>query len=333
MKKLALLLLLAMPAFAQSLTVTPRGVVIAHDRIVELFDAEGKRVWSGDGVAFPGAIASDDQRVAVVDPLANVARVIDLASGKGTTIPTGETPIAAAFVKGRLYVLARDARLLERLDGTRASIPTGADPHVLRVVKGTIYLYSRLDGTLQEIAPETFTVKREAKLAPFATDIETDTRHLFAAYPMEGKVRTYSVKNYATAQEHDLGARPADLAIASLPNLITAGTLAVADPATKNVIVVEGKQGVVKAFGRGFIRGFLGIRLFGDQQMEAESGVDRVVLSRGRFIGYDSATGTLYRMAKKNTVELATSVGPHAYAVSDEAVFWWDGKALRQQRF
>ncbi|MEA2342790.1 MAG: hypothetical protein QOF63_959, partial [Thermoanaerobaculia bacterium] len=115
-------------AIAQPLAATNRGIVVAHDHVIELFDRTGRNlIWKTDGLPTPQSIAASNERIAVLDPLANEARIVELATSRGMTVHTGETPVAGVFIGPTLYLLERDARALERIgaDGTRASISTG----------------------------------------------------------------------------------------------------------------------------------------------------------------------------------------------------------------
>ena len=106
MKRLVFIALFALPTFAQVLTDTPRGVVVAHDRRIELADG-----WNVAGVEHATFITANDDRVAVLDALNNQAAIVDLATGRATRIRTAETPIAAIFVETRaLHPRPRRAR-------------------------------------------------------------------------------------------------------------------------------------------------------------------------------------------------------------------------------
>src|SRR5437588_13035170 len=141
-----LLMLATTAAIAQPIAATNRGIVVAHDDVIEFFDHTGRNlIWKTDGLPTPQTIAASNERIAVLDPLSNEARVVDSATGRGTTMHTGETPIAGVFIGPTLYLPARGARALERIgaDGTRASISTGADPAFLRESNGRLYVYAR----------------------------------------------------------------------------------------------------------------------------------------------------------------------------------------------
>lgn len=327
-------LLMATAASAQSIAVAPCGTVVAHDRVVELIGCQTAK-WKTEGVSHDGPIALDEQRVAVLDSIANVARVIDLATGKATTLKTGETPTGGALIGGKLFVLARDARQLERIgaDGTRISIPVGADAQ-LRVHNGLLYVYSRIEGRMQEITPEPFAVVRTLEVPPFASDFAVDTKFLYFIYPSDGMLRTYSLETLASAGEGTLGEAPMDIELATKPNLITSRVLAIADPTARRVWMIEGSQSTTKAVLRGMLRGLLGVGTYAGSSREFPIGVDRLVASDNSAVAYDSSSGSLYQiLPKKKTRLLATLVAPRAFAVTDELAYWWDGRALQSAPF
>src|SRR5215472_12014455 len=114
---------------------TNRGVLVAQPGSIALHDRTASRtIWIGEGVQTPSRIVASNDQAAVLDSLANQIRIVDLLTGRGTTMQTGETPIDGVFADRRLYLLERDARALERIgtDGTRASINVAADPAFLR---------------------------------------------------------------------------------------------------------------------------------------------------------------------------------------------------------
>ncbi|MGZ8709795.1 MAG: hypothetical protein ACXW28_06190, partial [Thermoanaerobaculia bacterium] len=117
MKRLLLIVFLCLPAAAQVLIDTPRGVVVAHDNRIELVNG-----WNVAGVENATFIAADDDRAVVLDALSNEAAIVDLATGTPRRIRTAETPIAAIFVKRELYILARDARVLHHVGGQDISL-------------------------------------------------------------------------------------------------------------------------------------------------------------------------------------------------------------------
>lgn len=325
-------------ASAQSVAVTAHGsIVVAHDGVVELFASDGRdRLWRSDGVAYAGAVVTGESSIAVLDPIANRARIVDIRTGTSTSMRTGETPIDGAFIGRDLYLLERDARALERIapDGTRASISLATDPAFLRVRDARLYVYSRVAGAIQEITTTPFAILRTAAAEPFASDFETDGRTGYTVHPRDGFIRMVDLATGKPAGQVRVGAVPVDLAFAGSGTALSARMLAVADPSAKRVWVVEAKQSVMQAFARGFLRGFLGLGLFGGRESTFPAGVDRVVIRGPASIAYDSSSGTLYRFSKNKIDVLARGVAPSAFAVGPGSVAWWqDGTLVAQTAY
>ncbi len=323
------LLAVSMPLFGQLVAPTSRGIVVAHDNIIEL---PGK--WSTVGLQTPAAFASSKDQIAILDPVANEARIVELATGRGRTVRTGETPVAGVFIGSALYLLERDARALERIgaDGTRASIATDADPAFLRERNGTLYVYCRAAGTIHEITTQPFAVRRTANAIPFGSDFEIDARNAYVVQPRSGRIAAIALATMKPAGTFDVGAVPIDLDIASGGTALTAPTLAIADPAMKKVWITEGAQSTGQAFLRGFFRGLLGLGLFGGRSSQFPTGVDRVVIRGGRWYAYDSSSGTLYRFTKTTSRVVAKGIDPQRFAVTEEGVFVWSEAVRRLQK-
>jgi hypothetical protein len=309
-------------ASAQLLTSTPHGVVVAHGNRIAI---EGK--WSADGVANPTAIVANAQQVAVLDALANEAVLVDLASGRMSRIATPETPIAAAFVGRELYILSRDQRLLQH--GT-TRIPLAVDPSFLRVGNGKLYVYSRAGGMVEEIDRDRVT--RRVSVAPFASDFEISGTTAYLVYPREARVRTVDLEQMKTTDELAVGAVPVDLAFAGGGTALTAHILAVADPSAKRVWLAEGTQSMGQAIARGFLRGFLGLGLFGSRASQFPTGIDRVEIHGKQWIAYDTSSGTLYHFSRRQSSVLAKNVAPGAFALTEDGVAWWNGTSVAQTR-
>ena len=330
MKKLLALLFAATPALAQVVAGTPRGIAVAHDHAVQLFNAAtASVVWTSDGVASPTSIVAGDETIAVLDALSSDVRIVELAAGRGTMVKAGETPIAGALLGRTLYLLERDARALERIgaDGARASIFVGADPAFLLQSSGRLYVYSRTAGLLQEITTAPFAVARSVAVAPFASDFQIDGNNAYLVYPRDAKIRVVALDTMKPAGEVSAGAVPVALAVAP-PH-----TLAIADPAAKRVWMVEGAQSFGQAFARGFLRGLLGLGIRPNRNSDFPTGVDRVLIRGKTLIAYDSSSGTLYRVAKAKSSVIAQNIQPQAFTLTNEAVWVWDDSVRRLQRY
>lgn len=318
MTRLIVALALALPISAQVLTDTPRGVVVAHDGRVELANA-----WTVEGLREPTEIIASDTSVVILDALHDDALVIDLATGKSTRTRTAATPIAAAILGNGVYILARDARVVQKLGGP--SIDVAADPAFLRAANGRLYVYGRTSGILEEI--ENDRVTRRVTLAPFASDLELAGGTAYLAFPRDARIRTVDLATMKTAETIDLGAVPVDIAIAGGGTALTARVLAVADPSAKRIWMTEGRQSTANAIARGFLRGFLGLGLYGNRSSQFPTGVDRVLARGGRWIAYDSSSGTLYRVDRRQSSVIAQGIGPKAFTLTEDGVvFWKDGR-------
>lgn len=314
MKRLLAVLAFAVPTFAQVLVDTPRGVVVAHNERIRL---EGG--WDEEGVRNPTGIVASDERVAVLDALHDQVVIVELADGRLARYGTAATPIAAAFLGRELYVLCRDARVVQRMGGPR--IDVAADPAFLAATNGRIYVYSRTTGVIEEI--ERDRVTRRVTTAPFASDFEVSGNTGYLAFPREARLRTVDLATMTAGEPIDVGAVPVDIALAGGGTALTARVLAVADPSAKRIWLTEGRQSTGKAIARGFLRGFLGLGLFGNRSSEFPTGVDRVVARGGRWIAYDSSSGTLYRFDRRKSSVIAQGIAPKAFALTAGGVAYW----------
>jgi hypothetical protein len=314
-------LLFCAPLFAQTVASTPRGVIVAHDGIIEL---PGK--WKSEGVSVPGAIATSDTRAAVLSEIHDRVAIVDLETGLATLKRTQATPVAAAFAGNDLLVVDRDAHVIEKIGGR--SIELARDPEFLSVTNNRAYVYSRIDGALQELGIEPFALLRTIQIAPFASAMQCDARNAYLVYPREARVRIVDLVTMQPAGELHVGSVPVDIAIAGDPTALTATRLAIADPSAKRVWLVEGAQSTADAFARGFLRGILGLGLFGRNDAQFPTGVDRVVALGTRYLAFDSSTGTLYSVTKSETTVLARGLGPHAFALTPAGVAYWQNGTL-----
>ena len=295
---------------AQIVAATPRGAVIAHDGKLELHGA-----WSAPGVEHATAIVTGRDRVAVLDALNNEAVIADLATGKTTRMKTAETPVGGAFFGRELFVLARDG-------------PIAGD--FLRESGGMLYAYSRMSGVLTEIVGGR--AARRVQVAPFASDFEIGGRTGYLVFPREARIRTVDLASMKVTGAVNVGAVPVDLAFAGGGTALTARVLAVADPSAKRVWLTEGTQSTLQAVARGFLRGFLGLGLFGSRSSKFPTGVDRVVIRDKIWLAYDSSSGTLYRFTKSKSSVIAKGIAPQAFAVTAEGVVYWKDGTLVAQR-
>ncbi len=317
-------LLFAIPAFPQVLTSTDRGVVVAHDGRITLEDR-----WSVEGVRNATFIIASDDQVAVLDALHDEAVIVALPSGKATRVVTAATPIAAAFLGRDLYILARDARLLQRA-GSDINVPVAADAAFVAEWNGRLYVYSRATGTIEQ--SDGLRIRSSVKAAPFASDFEIADGTGYLTFPREARVRTVSLETMKLSGEIAVGAVPVDLDFAGGGTALTARVLAIADPSAKKVWLAESTQSTAEAVARGFVRGLLGLGLFGGRASDFPTGIDRVQTRGSIWIAYDSSSRTLYHFSRKRSVVLARNVAPRAFTLTGRGVAWWDGTSVAEKR-
>ena len=83
---------------------------------------------------------------------------------------------------------------------------------------------------------------------------------------------------------------------------------------------------------RGFLRGLLGLGLFGSRNSEFPTGVDRVFVSGSHWYAYDTSSGTLYRVTKSKSSVVFKGVAPQEFSVAPSGVYVWDDAVRRLQR-
>lgn len=297
--------------------------------------APGSRapLWSAEGPEEPSAmiLSPDGARAVVLDALNNEAFLVSLRDGSSKRLGTPDGPVAAVFYGSELFILCRDGRELLRIatDGTVRLLPVPADTTSLRAGNDHLYMYSRLEGTVTEVKPATLEVARSISLATAASDFEIDADFGYLTLPSSGSVVVFSLRQMRELERLDVGAIPTDLAVTSEGGLLDSGGLAVADPSSKKIWMSERTQSGAAAFGRGFLRGFIGLGLYVPRSSEYPTGVDRVVAARWGMAAYDSSTGSLYMVTKGKSSEVATGVGPEAFVMTQEGVAFWNEQAAR----
>jgi hypothetical protein len=337
MKRLALLFAMAMPALAQSVATNAAHVVVAHDRVIDVWKAGALTtpVARADGVETAGAIAISDTHAAVVDQIHNRVAIVDFATGKSIVAKTHESPVAVAFAGRELLVVDHDASAVERIspDGSSTMLNLALDPAMLAVEGDHAYVYSRVSGVLQEIGLAPFAVTRTLAVPAFASSMIVAGTIAYLTYPFEGRVRAIDVATMAMRDETRVGSTPIDIARAAEPTALTARLLVVADPVSKHLWVIEAQQKPSEVFGRSFLRGFIGLGLFSGKNPGFPRWVDRVVAHDAKYLAFDSWTGTLYSAKKDAVAKLATGLGPRAFALTPGHVaVWWQNGTLVAQK-
>lgn len=113
---------------------------------------------------------------------------------------------------------------------------------------------------------------------------------------------------------------------------MTARTLAVADPSAKRVWMIEAAQSFTQALVRGFLRGLLGLGLFGGRGWQFPTGIDRVMIRGPHWYAYDSSSGTLYQFTKSKSSVLAKDIPPEGFSIGPSGVYVWNAEVRRLQR-
>jgi len=170
-------------------------------------------------------------------------------------------------------------------------------------------------------------LRRSVRVTPFASDFEIDSKNAYVVDPQTAKIGIVNLATMQSAGSIDVGAVPVSFAFASTGTSLTARTLAVADPSAKKVWLIEGAQSLTQAFTRGFLRGLIGLGLFGSGASQFPTGVDRVFVRGARWYAFDSSSGTLYRFNKKSSSAIAKNI--RGFVVTPEGVFVWNDAVRR----
>ncbi|HVS32965.1 MAG TPA: hypothetical protein VMS98_16085 [Thermoanaerobaculia bacterium] len=332
---IVMVLLAAASAQAQIVAEIDGGIAVAREGRLDVYDATASRVVASfEGVRHPSRIVAGDGVVALLDTWSNEARIIDIRTGQSKSIQTLESPIDGLFSGPTLFVLARDAATLQRFasDGSKSSLAVAADPAFMRERAGKLIVYSRREGSVQEVSLDPFTVTRRVAVAAGASDLEVDRNSGYLVYPDEGVVRTFSLSSFETTGEVRTGAVPVDISVVRESSALSPARLAVADPSSKRIWSVEGRQSQAAAFARGFVRGFIGLGFRPGPDPGFSTGVDRVVTAHGLTAAYDTSTGTVYRIDKSKPTAIAGGVAPGGFAIVSGGLAFWENGRLTVRR-
>jgi hypothetical protein len=305
--------------------------LVARGETREITAYEGDTaVWHVDGVANPSAIVTGARRAVVLDALANRAVVVNLQAHHATSSATPESPVAAAVVNDQPFILCRDDAVLIRLadDGSvrRVSVDPGSSNLLLSA--GRLLIYSRINGSILEVDPASLTVVRRGTVAPFASDIEADDRNAYLTYPSTAEVIAFDLATFRSREPMKVGAVPTDLALIGGSTILSAGTVAVADPSSKRIWRAERMQSLGAATGRGFLRGLIGLGLYRPSSSQFPTGVDRVWSAGKNLSAFDSATSTLYKVGSHEVKKLG-AFDVTSFAFADDGVVVWNDKSAR----
>lgn len=294
---------------------------------------EQKIQWSISGVPNPASIAFSDDglQAAVLDPLHDLVQLVSTRDGASRQIATAETPVAALFDESRLFILCRDGRTLMRIsaEGEAVSLELPPDSTLLRSANRRLYVYSRRGGQLTEIDPQSMRIERSMIAVSSASDFEVDRDFGYLVVPTSGEIVIISLSEWRSVDRIIPGAVPTDLALSGGGGVLNAGILVTADPASRAVWRGERSQSGAAAFGRGFVRGLLGLGLFKPGSNEYPTGVDRVWAATWGIAAHDASSGTLYLLRDGKGRAVVSGIPASAIAVTSQGIMYWDEREKR----
>ncbi len=341
MKRLLVLVasLLPLAASASTLLAVPKGdriVVRASAGTISALDAASLRpLWTAPGVRRPRALvlSSDGRWAAAVDSISNQIALADVSRHSSRVLAVPETPVAAAFHGGALYVLSRDAARLSRIDPTDASVRSVEAPvaasHLLAAPEGII-VYAALTGTTARFDPVTLQLLARRSLNRYASDLESEGGTGYLVEPRQARLTVFSLETLAVEEERAAGAVPVDVEVEAPANAARGARIAIADPSSKRVWRDEGAQSTAAAVGRGFLRGLLGLGLYRPGSTAFRSGVDRVAAIGGRIWAFDTSTGSLYAVRGESAKKVASGLTWGSFAPLGEDVLVARGDSIER---
>lgn len=306
--------------------------VVATAGELRAFDAGGLQRWSAQCVANPTTVVIDGGRGALLDPLADRITLFDVTRGTTQTITVEGGPAEALFVDEVLFVVARDSGEVVRIAGReQRRVTVGRDPAFLRHSRDRLLVYSRVDGTVSLLDADLRPDKR-LQLAPFASDLETDGTFGYVVYPRNATIVSFSIDTLDRAEQFTVGAVPVDLAVIGKRTALTAAQLAIADPSTKKIWREEGSQSSLEAFGRGLLRGAIGLGLYKPKSPDFPTGIDRLYVAGRELLAYDTASRSLFLVRGSKVRKLLSDVAASEIAVTSSGVTWWEERTQRLRR-
>ena len=310
-------------------------LVVADEGRIRGFSIEGRELWSGSGPMHPlfGAVSPDGVRAGILDPISNRVAIV---TSQGTTqeVRVPESPVAAMFGEGGLFVLSRDGAALSRIenDGALRSVPTALDPSHLFIEGNEVFVYGRTAGRIEKFDGTTLNRTAFVDATLGGSDFTGDGRDLWIASSREGMLFPFSQETLRAREPVSGGAVPVDIHVLRIEGRATASRLAVADPSSRRIWEVEGGESEAAALGRGFVRGLLGLGLYRPGSSEFPGGVDRIFNAAGDFWAFDSGSGTLYLVRDRGRSRaLARGLEWGTFAVTEQALWVWDGVTLSRR--
>ncbi len=321
--------LLAAPGHERTLVRATSGEIAALD------PGSLRALWTAGGVRTPRilAVSSDGRWAAAIDPIANQLAIADLSKATSRVIPLPETPVAATFDDGALFVLSRDAARLSRIDPADASIRSvdapPASSHLVVTAQGA-FAYAALTGETARFDRATLRLLARRMLPRFGADLEAEGASGYLVEPRTGRLTVFSLETLATLEERSAGAVPVDAAIEAAASATRGAKIAIADPSSKRVWRDEGAQSTAAAVGRGFLRGLLSLGLYNPGSTGFPAGVDRLARVGERLFAFDTSTGTLWTVRGERATEVARGIAWGAFAPVGNAVFVARGKSIER---
>ncbi len=311
---------------------TKAAIILARGnaREIRILDLDGKPKKTLPGPAHPRVVVSSPEGSlgAVLDPIDGRVDLVSLEFLTSTRLEV-DGATAAVFTGEDLFVLCRDARLLVKLDasGSREQIRVPLGAALLRSSGGAIYVYSPITGTVESFDAKSLKRIASHDLPKFASDLEVGPPYGYLAFPGEARLVAFSLSSLTEVERFDVGAVPIDIELTGVANVLSSGSLLIADPSSKRVWQVDATQSTASAAGRGFLRGLLGLSIAKGKGATFPSAVDRIIAAHGRIYAYDSAQGVLYatRGGSRQSAIRKTSIPSHRlFAITSEGLMFWD---------
>ncbi|MFN2443004.1 MAG: hypothetical protein ABR517_09995 [Thermoanaerobaculia bacterium] len=284
-----------------------------------------------EGLAYPGfgVVSAESGMAAIFDPIEDRAALVDSA-GMIRFVELRDSPTAAAFLGTSLFVVSRDEGTLTRLrgDGEQINVASSGRPGFLSIAGGAVFTYDPIRGLIERFDPDSLEPAGTLSIDRFASDFETDGRFGYLAVPGTGEVISFSLASLDGKKSLQGGAVPVDVAIEHPSGPLSGATLAIADPSSRRIWRIEGQQSAGAAFGRGFLRGLIGLGLYSPRSSALPAGVDRIESAAGGLLAFDSSSGTLYRITGRQSAQIATGLDSSGYAWDGERVFYSLGGIL-----
>ena len=288
----------------------------------------GEKAWSIPGPPEPSTviISDDGEHAAVLDSYNDRAFLVSIRNGSSRMIETAATPAAALFLGDDLFVLCRDGNVLTHIasDGAQRSVDVSPDSVFAGAAEGRIHVYARREGSITSIDPASLRVVRSATLETAGSDFEVHGALGWLVVPRSGEIIVVSLHDLTEIDRLRPGAAPTDLAVQQGAGMLKGGTIAVADPGSRRVWRGESSQSELAAFGRGFLRGFLGLGLYKPRSAEYPSGVDRIWAAPWGIAAHDASGGTLYVLRDGKGAPIASGVPASAIAITADGVLFWN---------